>query len=54
MARTKGSQNKKLSPPPLTVALTTEERLTYLANLIVERILHDQQQDQSLLRKIDA
>ena len=54
MARIKGSQNKKLAPPPITVTLTTEERLIYLANLIVERILSDQQKDQSLLRKLDA
>ncbi|MDT4876291.1 hypothetical protein FQZ97_1117200 [compost metagenome] len=50
MARTKGSQNKKQSPPPTTVTLTTEERLTYLANLIVDRIMLDQPTG-SLLQK---
>lgn len=53
MARTKGSRNKRQSRPPLTVTLTPEERITYLANLIIDRILADQASGAGLLRKVE-
>lgn len=52
MARIKGSPNKQQSPPPITVTLTTDERITYLANLIIDRILEDQLKNRPLLRKV--
>lgn len=51
MARTKGSKNKDLSIRPETCKLTTEERLQLVANLIVDRIMHDKD-DEIILRKV--
>jgi hypothetical protein len=52
MARTKGSTNKEPQRVPETVQLTTEQRLEFLANLITDRILEDQNKGQHLLRNI--
>lgn len=38
MARTKGSKNKKPTFDPLQTIMTTEERIEFMANLIVEQI----------------
>jgi hypothetical protein len=46
MARTLGSRNKNSDQGPATFTMTTEERLHYLANLIVDKILSDQRSDQ--------
>jgi hypothetical protein len=52
MARTKGSKNKNSSALPQYSALSTEQRVTVLANLIVDRIVEDQNNDCTLLKKI--
>ncbi len=52
MARRKGSINKNPPAAPDTIQLSTEERLEFLANLIVERILEDKAKGQPLLKKI--
>lgn len=52
MARPKGSKTKNSSAQPLYVALSTEERLIVLANLIVDRIQADQQSNGKLLKKL--
>lgn len=54
MGRTKGSKNKKPTIDPLHTAMTSEERLDFLANLIVERIEEDQVSGRELLEKIGA
>jgi len=52
MARHKGSKNKNSSALPMYFALSTEERVLVLANLIVDRIQADQRNDSHLLKKI--
>gem|GEM_PF-1079309 len=51
MARTKGSKNKDLNIRPETSTLTTEARLQLVANLIVDRIMHDKD-DEIILKKV--
>ena len=41
MARPKESQNKPVNTVAPTILLTTEERITFLANLITEKIFED-------------
>lgn len=41
MARPKESQNKSVNTVAPTILLTTEERITFLANLITEKIFED-------------
>ena len=52
MGRTKGSKNKKPTIDPLHTVMTTEERLDFLARLIVERIEEDQTSGRKLLERI--
>lgn len=52
MGRVKGSKNKNSEPRPLTSPLTTDERIQFLANLIIDRIQEDQKNGRILLRKI--
>ncbi|OYW85786.1 hypothetical protein B7Z17_01670, partial [Candidatus Saccharibacteria bacterium 32-49-10] len=47
-----GSKNKKPTIDPLYTVMTSEERLEFLANLIVERIETDQMSGYELLDKI--
>jgi len=54
MGRAKGSRNKELLKAPHTVELTTEQKLEFLANLIVDRIEADQGSDQTLLKSIEG
>lgn len=54
MARPKGSKNKNSSALPAYAVLTTEERINLLANLIVDRIIEDQQCGNKLLKRIMA
>lgn len=53
MGRTKGSKNKNNSVPH-TVNMTTQERIEFLTNVIVDAIQEDQKNGQSLLKKIKA
>lgn len=52
MARTKGSENKNSTIRPLTCEMSDEERLQLVANLIVDRILHDQQKNKAILKQL--
>lgn len=54
MGRTKGSKNKKPSIDPLHTVMTNEERIEFLASLIVERIEEDQVNGRKLLEKIEV
>ena len=54
MGRRKGSKNKKPTIDPLHTVMTTEERLDFLARLIVERIEEDQTSGRKLLERIGA
>ena len=52
MGRRKGSKNKKPTIYPLHTVMTTEERLDFLARLMVERIEEDQTSGRKLLERI--
>lgn len=52
MGRRKGSKNKKPTIDPLHTVMTTEERLDFIARLIVERIEEDQTSGRKLLERI--
>ena len=52
MGRRKGSKNKKPTIDPLHTAMTSEERLEFIARLIVERIETDQANGRKLLAEI--
>ena len=54
MGRRKGSKNKKPAIDPLHAVMTNEERLDFLASLIVDRIEQDQANGRELLAKIGA
>jgi len=49
MARTKGAKNKNQEHLPHYAQLPPKERIEFLAALIAERILEDQQQGEKLL-----
>lgn len=52
MARIKGSKNKNTSALPQYACLSAQERITILANLIVDKILADQNGSKKLFKKI--
>ena len=54
MSRRKGSKNKKPTIDPLHTVMTNEERLDFLASLIVSRIEEDQANGRNLITKIGA
>ena len=54
MSRRKGSKNKNPVIDPLHTVMTNEERLDFLASLIVDRIEQDQANGRELLAKIGA
>jgi hypothetical protein len=41
MGRTIGSRNKNAGEAPATMQMSPEERLQYLANLIIDRLLEE-------------
>jgi hypothetical protein len=51
MGRTKGTPNKNTAVRPPVCKLSEDERVQLVANLIVDRILADQQNGQPLLKK---
>lgn len=53
MGRTKGVQNKQTSLPHYS-SLSTEERLKFIANLIVDRIEVDQQGGKAILKILEG
>ena len=54
MSRRKGSKNKKPAIDPLHTVMTNEERLDFLASLIVSRIEENQANGRNLITKIGA
>ena len=52
MGRLKGSKNKNSGEVPVYSKMPTEERVFVIANLIIDRIIEDQTNDQRLLRQI--
>ena len=52
MGRLKGSTNKISGIRPKTSLLSSEERIKFLANIIIDRIVEDQKNGQLLLNKI--
>lgn len=52
MTRTKGSKNKNSSALPDYAALPSSERITVLANLIVDKIYEDLQGKQTVLKQL--
>ena len=52
MARTKGSKNKNSAALPDYATLSTEERVTVLANLIVDKIYEDLQGRKTILNQL--
>ena len=54
MGRTKGSKNMATDVLPHYASLPIEERVKFLANLIVERIQADQHSGGKLLKRIES
>lgn len=54
MSRPKGSRNKVIAGTPPTLSLSVEERIQIIANLIVDRIIDDQQQGETLLKQLEG
>jgi hypothetical protein len=52
MSGLKGSTTKEATAVPDTVKLTTEERVEFIANLIVDRILEDRAESRALPKAI--
>ena len=52
MARLKGSKNKNSSALPDYAMLSTQERISVMANLIVDKMYEDLQGKQVILRKL--
>jgi hypothetical protein len=52
MGRLKGSTNKISGIRPKTSLLSSEERIKFLANIIIDRIVEDEKNGQPLLNKI--
>lgn len=54
MARLKGSKNKNSENRIVASTLSPEERIKFLANLIIDKILEDQRNGQIILKKING
>lgn len=54
MSRPLGSRNVRSLGAPDTVSLTTQERIEFLASLIVDRIVEDQANGQRLFKNIEV
>ena len=54
MSRPKGSKNKNSSAVPWPMNLSTEERINFLANIIIDTVIEDEKQGSPLLKKIEA
>jgi hypothetical protein len=52
MTRIKESKNKSIIEPAIALNLTTEERIQFFANLIIDRIIEDQNNGQILYKKL--
>jgi hypothetical protein len=54
MARPKGSKNKPKAPVVEEFTFTTEQRIKLVANLVVEKILEDQQFAKKLIPLLEG
>lgn len=54
MSRPQGSKNNQAIATPDTVLFTTEQRIEFIASLIVDRITEDESNDRILLKEIGA
>ena len=52
MARIKGTKNLNPSSPPETILLSDDERLIFIANLIIDRVFSDENNDFKLLGRL--
>lgn len=52
MGRPKGSKNKTQKTAPHTVAYSTAEKLEFIATVIVDKIIHDQEAGSALLKRV--
>lgn len=52
MPKTKNDDEKESLAIPDTISFTTEQRIDFLANLIVNRILEDKANDLALLKSL--
>lgn len=50
MKRIKSTTDKRITLPPETITLTSEQRITFIANLIVDQISSDIANKQKLLK----
>jgi len=53
MGRLRGSLNKNSQSRPIASSLSRQERIHFLANLIIDKILEDQRSGEILLRKFN-
>ena len=51
MSRAKGTKNKNTLEPLIASKLSTKERIQFLANLIIDRIIEDQNTEKALYKK---
>ncbi len=54
MGRVKGIKNSVTLKPIIASSLTPQERIQFLANLMIDRILEDQHQGQQLQKKFQG
>lgn len=54
MARLKGSKNRNSEGRIVTSSLSPHDRIRFLANLIIDKVLEDQRNGQVLLKKING
>lgn len=52
MSRPKKSRNKNTLEPIIASKLSTEERINFIANLIIDHIVQDQNNGQKLYKKL--
>lgn len=53
MGRLKGSLNNKSKVRPVASTMSPQERIRFLANLIIDKIIEDQKNGQEILKKIN-
>jgi hypothetical protein len=54
MIQPKENESKQSLAIPDTVGFTTEERIEFIANMIVDRIIEDEAQERVLLKEIEG
>ena len=54
MGRLRGSKNKNSSTKVIASSMTSKERISILANLIIDKIIADQKNGYPLLNKLNS